>query len=60
MHNVCLGVMKRMLKFWLKGPKPVRLSKIDIDIIFSELINLKKTFPAEFCRLPRPLEEVEI
>jgi len=38
---------------------PVRLSKIDIDIISSELINLKKTFPAEFCRLPRSLEEVE-
>jgi len=42
MHNVCLGVIKRLLQFWLKGPKPVRLSKIDIDIISSELINLKK------------------
>lgn len=59
MHNVCLGVMKRMLQFWLRGPKTVRLNKVDIDIISSELINLKKTFPAEFSRLPRSLEEVE-
>jgi len=39
MHNICLGVMKRMLQIWLKGPKPVRLFKIYIDIISSELIN---------------------
>jgi hypothetical protein len=59
MHNVSLGVMKKMLQFWSKGPKPVRLSRIDIDIISSELINLKTTFPTDFSRLPRSLEEVE-
>jgi len=25
MHNICLGVMKRLLIFWMKGKKPVRL-----------------------------------
>lgn len=39
MPNVCLGVMKKMLGFWLKGPKPVRLSKPDIATISSDLIH---------------------
>lgn len=26
MHNICLGVMKRLIIFWTKGKKPVRLT----------------------------------
>jgi len=25
MHNICLGVMKKLLSFWVKGLKPIRL-----------------------------------
>jgi len=56
-HNVCLGVMKKLIVFWIKGKKPVRL--VDPEIISNELINLKSFLPSEFSRLPRTLEECE-
>jgi len=57
MHNVCLGVMKRLLIFWVKGKKPVRLE--NSETISEELISLKTFLPTEFNRLPRSLEECE-
>lgn len=57
MHNVCLGVMKRLILFWVKGKKPVRL--LDPESVSEELINLKPFLPREFSRLPRTLEECE-
>lgn len=60
MHNICLGVMKRLLLFWKKGKKPVRFLNDDIsNEISSELITLKSFFPKEFSRSPRSLEELE-
>lgn len=57
MHNVCLGVMKKLLSFWVKGKKPVRL--VNPESISEELLNIKSFLPAEFNRLPRPLDEFE-
>lgn len=60
MHNVCLGVMKRMLLFWVKGKKPVRFLNNNIELeISNQLIEFKPFFPSEFNRLPRSLEELE-
>lgn len=60
MHNVCLGVMKRMLLFWVKGKKPVRFLNSNIELeIYNQLIEFKPFFPSEFNRLPRSLEELE-
>jgi len=57
MHNICLGVVKKLIVFWTKGKKPVRL--INPDEISQELVNTKSFLPSEFHRLPRTLEEVE-
>jgi len=57
MHNVCFGVMKKLLSFWVKGKKPVRL--VNPETISEELCKIKSFLPAEFNRLPRPLEEFE-
>ncbi|CAI6353315.1 unnamed protein product [Macrosiphum euphorbiae] len=57
MHNICLGVMKKLIVFWVKGKKPVRL--VDPNAVSEELINLKCYLPSEFNRLPRLLEECE-
>ncbi|XP_060868148.1 uncharacterized protein LOC132943258 [Metopolophium dirhodum] len=57
MHNICLGVMKRLLVFWIKGKKPVRLE--NPEAISEELNNIKTFLPNEFNRLPRSLEECE-
>lgn len=57
MHNICLGVMKKFILFWVKGKKTVRL--VDPEIVSEELINLKLFLPSEFSHLPRTLEECE-
>lgn len=57
MHNICLGVMKRLIVFWTKGKKPVRL--VNVDEISDELNSVKSYLPSEFKRVSRTLEEVE-
>lgn len=59
MHNVCLGVMKRLLEFWIKGKKDVRITDQNKTIISNELMNLRSYVPSEFCRLPRELDVFE-
>lgn len=49
MHNICLGVMKKLLSFWVKGLKPIRLLSVDMDLINSDLFDLGQYLPSEFC-----------
>jgi len=58
MHNICLGVVKKLIVFWTKGKKPVRL--LNPDEISQELVNTKSFLQSELNRLPRTLEEVNI
>jgi len=37
MHLVLLGIMKRLIAFWIKGNQQVRLLQEDIDIINEKL-----------------------
>lgn len=57
MHLVCLGVMKRLLSLWLKGPKNIRLRVNQQEIISKMLFNVRNLIPYEFARLPRSLED---
>jgi len=57
MHNVCLGVVKKLISFWIKGKKPVRL--INPESVSKELYTIKYFLPIEFNRLPRSLDEFE-
>lgn len=59
MHNICLGVVKKLIEFWVKGNKEVRLEKTKLQKINNELKNLKSYVPAELCRLPRALDDIE-
>jgi len=60
MHNVCQGVMKRLLYFWKSGQKPVRFLNTDLEHqISTEQVNFQPHFPSEFSRLPRSLDELE-
>jgi len=59
MHNICLGVMKKLLSFWVKGLKPIRLLSVHMDLINSDLIDLGQYLPSEFCRQPRSLDDME-
>lgn len=52
MHLVCLGVTKRLLQFWVKGTKNVRLTNEQLQAA-SEIIESMKCFiTKEFCRKP--------
>ncbi|XP_060882093.1 uncharacterized protein LOC132953757 [Metopolophium dirhodum] len=47
MHNVCLGVVKRLIEMWVKGNKQVRLEKMKKEKINFELNNLKQNILKE-------------
>lgn len=59
MHNTCIGVTKRLIGFWVKGKKDVRLTEENIVKISDKLINLRSYVPSEFSRLPRGLDYIE-
>lgn len=59
MHLVCLGVMKKLINFWVRGRKDIRLTNICLERIDSTLKQIKNCVPKEFARLPRPITEFE-
>lgn len=59
MHNICLGVIRRLVWFWVKGPVKVRLPPDVIESLSRELTNLKEFIPSEFARKPRPVSDIE-
>ncbi|KAJ3661699.1 hypothetical protein Zmor_006086 [Zophobas morio] len=49
MHLVCLGVFKRLLIFWIKGAKDVRMKQIDLEAASADLVNnFRQCVPKEF------------
>ena len=59
MHLVCLGVMKRLLLMWIKGPLKSRVSARTVAQISSSLLSLRDYIPSEFSRRPRSLSEID-
>lgn len=59
MHLVCLGVVRRLICLWMKGPLTVRLPARDVDRISRNLLTLRPHIPSEFARRPRALKEVD-
>ncbi|CAI6353190.1 unnamed protein product [Macrosiphum euphorbiae] len=51
MHNVCIGVTKRLVEFWVKGKKNVRLNETSREQISTDLINLRVYVPSTFLML---------
>ena len=56
MHCVCLGVMRKLLNFWMGGRVPVKLDSRTVNEISSRLISFKPYFSKEFGRKPRGLD----
>lgn len=56
---VCLGVMKRLLLLWIKGPLHCRLSARSVQQISGKLLSLKNCVPSDFARQPRSLSEID-
>lgn len=60
MHLVCLGVMRKLLYLWIKGPLNTRLSSFHVQQISKKLLNLKKYTPSDFPRKARSLEFIKL
>ena len=59
MHCICLGVMRRLLRLWTKGPLTCRLGPQTKDLISSALLSLSSFMPREFARKPRSLKDLD-
>lgn len=59
MHNVCLGVMRKLLNTWISGDLTVRLSGIAVKTLSDYLVSIKKYIPIEINRKPRSLQELQ-
>lgn len=59
MHLVYLGVMRKLLYLWLKGPLPTRVGTHAKDNISRKLQEMSVYMPLEFNRKPRSLNELD-
>lgn len=59
MHLVCLGIVRRMLFLWIKGPLKYRISAVTVSLISQKLVAIRGHTPVEFVRKPRSLSELE-
>lgn len=59
MHLLYLGVMRKLIHLWLKGPLPTRIGSQSKERISTKLLELAKYMPNEFSRKPRSLNDLE-
>ncbi len=59
MHLVCLGVTRKLLQCWVKGPLPHREGRRVFDSLSNQLESLRNSLPACFNRRPRSLRELD-
>jgi len=59
MHLLHLGVMRRLLLSWLRGPLTVRVASRVVSELSASLLTLSTHIPHDFCRRPRSLAEID-
>jgi len=65
MHLVCLGVVRRLIKFWLCGPVhrdasvASRLPAGSVQMLSRKLVKLASFIPCVFARKPRSMSDVD-
>jgi hypothetical protein len=59
MHLICLGILKRLILLWMRGPLTCRLSASVIGQISEHLIHMRSLIPSEFARRPRSLYDID-
>lgn len=60
MHQVCLGVVRRVLLLWIRGPKTVKISSLNVQVISERLIAMRACIPSLFPRKPRSLSDIDL
>lgn len=57
MHLICLGVIKKIIGYYMTGPLKCRLSFNMIQKINERIKNISDNLPSEFNRRLRPITE---
>ena len=52
------GVMKRLVLFWVKGKKDVRIPDAKMATLSENILKVERVILIEFARIPRSLLEV--
>ena len=60
MHLCCLGVMRRFILCWLRGPLNTRIQSYKVQKLSDHLMSLACNMPREFARRPRSTAEIEM
>ncbi|XP_039313198.1 uncharacterized protein LOC113002646 isoform X1 [Solenopsis invicta] len=60
MHLICLGIMKKLILLWIKGPRTVKLSQQLLNQISGALLNLQSCVLNDFVRRPQSLKDVKL
>lgn len=59
MHQLCLGVMRKLILLWMRCKPSVRMSAGHVEAVSEKLLELKPFVPNSFARKPRGLAEVD-
>ena len=59
MHQLCLGVMRKLILTWMRGNREVKMSAGQVEAVSKKLLELKAFVPSTFARKPRSLLDVD-
>ena len=59
MYLVCLGVMRKLVYIWIRGPLKTRLGPADVLRLRDDLVKIRKLVPTEFVRKPPSISEFQ-
>lgn len=59
MHLLYLGVTRKLILAWIRGPPAVRLPARTVTDLSAHLLILGPYVPSEFCRRPRSLSDID-
>ena len=59
MHQLCLGVMRKLVLLWMRGNRGIKMSASNVEAVSKKMIELKPFVPKIFARKPRGLAEVD-
>lgn len=57
MHLVCLGIVRKLVSLWVKGPLTCRISSSVLTVVSENLKRLRQNLPRNFSRKPQSLYE---
>jgi hypothetical protein len=58
-HQLCLGVMRKLVLNCIRGKRVVKISAGQVETISNKLVDLKSCIPNTFARKPRNLADVD-